>query len=725
MQDQNIQITGTIEKIIFHNEENGFSVFKVLQPDQEIVTVVGSSPFIQISCEISCHGKWVQDRQHGMQLRAEIIEVAMPSTASGIERFLSSGRVKGIGQAFAKQLVAAFGDQTIEVIENEPGRILDLPGIGEKRLAILQKAWSEHHEIRDIMIFLHSYNISEQLASKIYNTYGNETRKLITTDPYRLCRDIHGIGFKTADQIALQVGISQDHKLRVEAGIKHSLTMATGQGHCYLGKEELTSQTGNILNLTSATITPILDKMLNSQDLVFDPACNGIYQRKIYIAERHSAKIITELALTPAIWQSALQAKILQIAIENADIQLSPSQISALSNLINNKISILTGGPGVGKTTILKIYLEVLQKLGLKVALAAPTGKAAKRMSEATGTTAKTIHRLLDFDPSTRDFRYNRDNKLKYDVIIIDECSMLDINLFFSLLQAIPAQSGLLLVGDQDQLPAVGPGQVLADCIASGHVHKVLLTEIHRQAQTSQLILNAHRINRGELPLHYFKDDKLSDFYCIYCESDEDIHNNIMKLVTERIPKRFNLSPIHDIQLLTPMQKGTLGARELNKHLQANLNPTKTTTINSPFGQKFHCGDRVMQRVNNYDKDVFNGATGIIVDYHPEFSTTIVEFGNQQVEYAKEDLDELVLAYAISIHKSQGSEFPAVIIPIANQHFMLLQRNLIYTAITRARKLAILICQKQAIHMAIRAENKLKRNTGLAATIRNHFLTDS
>jgi exodeoxyribonuclease V alpha subunit len=703
-------ITGVIERITFHNEDNGYTVVKVrVDKASDLITITGKFVHILEGEQIECSGVWSNNPKYGKQFQADSIRTIPPTSLLGIEKYLASGLVAGIGPHFAKRLVKKFGADVFDIIENQPHRLGELEGIGPKRQQQLSQAWSEQKSIRDIIVFLQTYSIGSSRAFRIYKTYGEQAIQQIKKNPYRLAIDINGIGFKTADQLAMQLGIEKDALIRGYAGIYHQLQTASSNGHCGLPKADLLSQTVDLLSMEEKRLLVALEHLISQGQIIYS---NELYcLAHLHDIEIKLAQDISRIINTPLPWKSFTVKKSL------SSITLSSSQIRALNTAINNKLTIITGGPGVGKTTLVKSVIDAISTTGCKISLAAPTGRAAKRMHQATGMMAKTIHRLLEYNPQIFGFNRNSDNPLEGDLLIIDEASMIDVKLMGQLFQAIPDSMAVLIVGDIDQLPSVGPGAVLADCIKSDRIPKVTLTEIHRQAAESLITVNAHKINQGLMP-HSADPGEIGDFYIISEVEPEKIYQKIITLLQQRIPNKFNLNPIHDIQVLTPMQKGALGAKQLNTVLQKAQNPNLNLGI-TKFDQIFAPQDKVLQTVNNYEKNTFNGDLGIIERINNK--QLIVNFDNKLITYEENELDELQLAYATTIHKSQGSEFPAIIIPITMHHFMLLERNLLYTGITRGKKLVVLIGDLKAIKIACKNQKAKDRNTLLCQRLINNI----
>jgi len=712
------RLSGSVERVTFHSEESGFCILRTkVKGRRDLVTVVGSAASITPGEYVECLGNWQNDRTYGLQFRATRLTVVPPSTLEGIEKYLGSGMVKGIGPHFAKALVYAFKEEVFTVIEEEPERMLELPGIGQKRMTKVAAAWADQKVIREIMVFLQSHGLGTGRAVRIFKTYGNESIIKVTENPYRLALDIHGIGFTTADTLAMQLGIAPDSLIRAQAGVRHILQEISGNGHCAAPWEVLVAEAAKLLEITPTIIETAINAEVAAENIVREEI-NGtpaLFLTPLYRAEIGTATHIQRLLRGELPWGSIDTDKAIPWVEGKSGLTLSDSQQRAISLALSNKAVIITGGPGVGKTTLVNSILLILQAKKLTVTLCAPTGRAAKRLSESTALEAKTIHRLLEFDPQSFGFKRNRDNPLETDLVVIDEASMVDIVLMNRLLAAIPDKAALMLVGDVDQLPSVGPGAVLADFIRSGSIPVISLTEIFRQAASSRIIINAHRINRGEIPLN-LEGPGLSDFYFIPASSPEEIYNKLIQLITERIPKRFGLHSVKEVQVLTPMNRGGLGARALNVELQRALNDKAEPKI-TRFGTTFAPGDKVIQTVNNYDKEVFNGDIGQILKIDTEESILLVDYDGREVEYEFGELDEVSLAYATSIHKSQGSEYPAVIIPLAMQHYTLLERNLIYTAVTRGKKLVIIIGEPKALGIAVKTQKSNSRVTNLTARI--------
>ncbi len=713
-------LSGLVERVTYHNQDNGFCVLRVqVKGKKELLTVTGNASTISAGEFIQAAGQWHHDRQHGLQFKAQFLTATAPTTLEGIEKYLGSGLIKGIGPVYAKKLVQAFREDVFQVIEEESQKLLHVSGIGPLRAEKIIKGWSDQKAIREIMLFLHSHDISTARAVRIYKTYGPEAIKIITENPYRLARDIRGIGFISADKIAEKIGIEKTSMIRVQAGIAYALTTAMDDGHCGLPKDQLVPLCKELLEVSEGLIQHALALELSSGDVLLETIDERIcvFLSGLAHAEKSISDRILKLQKGAPPWPSINVSSAIHWVEEKTNINLSSSQKQAIERALSSKVLIMTGGPGVGKTTLVNSILKILDAKKLNIALAAPTGRAAKRLSESTGLQAKTLHRLLETNPAEGIFAKNEKYPLSCDILVVDEMSMVDIPLMHALLKAVPPKAALLLVGDIDQLPSVGPGQVLADLIISNTIPVIRLTEVFRQAATSKIITTAHAINQGLMP-DVTPADKESDFYFVDAEDPETAIIKILKLVTERIPKKFNYSPVADIQILCPMSRGIIGTRNLNIELQKALNPPTEKSIQR-FGWHYSAGDKVMQIQNNYDKDVYNGDIGIIQCINQEESEITILFDNKEIVYEFGELDEIVLAYATTIHKSQGSEYPVVVVPIMMQHYTMLQRNLIYTAITRGKKLVIIVGQKKALAIAIKQKKDQRRWSTLKDKLQN------
>ena len=696
-------LAGLVERVTYHNAENGFCVLRIkARGHRDVVTVVGHAATIAAGEWITATGEWVNDRTHGQQFKAQFLRSSPPTSADGIEKYLSSGMIRGVGPVYAKKLVRAFGEKVFDVIEATPERLREVEGIGQVRAASILAAWAEQKAVREIMIFLHSHGVGTARAVRIFKTYGADAIQVMTQNPYRLARDIRGIGFKTADAIAMKLGIEKTAMVRVRAGISYALAEAMNEGHCGLPTEELMPLSEKLLEVPQELVRTALELELQEGTVVADQVGETpcVFLAGLYRAERTIAERLMRLANGMLPWAWIDPDKALPWAEERIGLALAESQIAAIRLALMSKATVMTGGPGVGKTTIVRAILRILSAKKVKLLLCAPTGRAAKRMTEATGFEAKTIHRLLEVDPKSGGFKRGEDNPLDCDLLVVDEASMVDVMLMQALLRSVPDRAAILVVGDIDQLPSVGPGQVLADFISSGTVPVVRLTEVFRQAAQSRIIISAHRINQGSIP-DLSPPETESDFYFVQADDPETAVSRIIELVKTRIPRRFGLDPIRDIQVLCPMNRGGVGARSLNVELQAALNPAGDRKVER-FGWTFAPGDKVMQIENDYDKEVYNGDIGFIDDVDPQAGEIITRFDGRSVTYEFGEIDMLVPAYAATIHKSQGSEYPAVIIPILTQHYAMLQRNLLYTGVTRGKRLVVLVGQKKALAIAVR-----------------------
>jgi len=703
-------LSGLVERVTFHNPDNGFCVLRVqVKGKKDLFTVIGHVSTIAAGEFIQAAGQWLHDRQHGLQFKAQFLTATVPTTLEGIEKYLGSGLIKGIGPVYAKKLVHAFREDVFQVIEEESQKLQQVPGIGPLRAQKIIKGWVDQKVIREIMLFLHSHDISTARAVRIYKTYGPEAIQVITENPYRLARDIRGIGFISADKIAEKLGIEKTSMIRVQAGIAYALTTAMDEGHCGLPKDQLIPLCKELLEVPEELIQQALSLELSSGDVLLETIeeRDCIFLSGLAHAEKSIADRILKLQQGALPWSSMNASSAIHWVEEKTNLKLSPSQKQAIEKALSSKVLVITGGPGVGKTTLVNSILKILEAKKLNIALAAPTGRAAKRLSESTGLEAKTLHRLLETNPAEGGFSKNEQHPLSCDLLVVDEMSMVDVPLMHALLKAVPPKAALLLVGDIDQIPSVGPGQVLADLIVSKTLPVIRLTEVFRQAAASKIIITAHDINQGFMP-DLTLTDKESDFYFVNAEDPETALIKILKLVKERIAQKFNYSPFSDIQVLCPMSRGIIGTRNLNIELQKALNPPTEQSIQR-FGWFYSAGDKVMQIENNYGKEVYNGDIGIIQRINSEESELTILFDNKEVVYEFGELDEIVLAYATTIHKSQGSEYPAVVIPLMMQHYTMLQRNLVYTAITRGKKLVILVGQKKALAIAIKQKKDQRR----------------
>ena len=694
-----------VERITYQNPENGYSVLKVkVKGYNDLVTLVGNLLEVPVGSVLLCRGEWKVDKRYGSQFVAATWEETMPATVYGIEKYHGSGLVKGIGPRFARAIVQRFGTETIDIIETEIERLYEVPNIGRKRVAKIRESWEKQKDIKNVMLFLQGYGVSTAYAAKIYREYGKESIDKVRENPYRLADDIWGIGFKTADGIAAKMGYEKEDPRRCRSGILYTLGQLSDEGHVYAGEEQLVKTAGQLLEAGETAIRDTLAGMLQAEDLILDK--DAIYLPPFYHAECGTSRRLRDLAESTgrSLFDGLFDPSSLTA---ETGIEYDEVQLAAIRQAVTSKVMVLTGGPGTGKTTTTQGIIAALKKAGLRVLLAAPTGRAAKRMSEATGMEAKTIHRLLEYNPQDG-YKRNDENPLEGDALIVDECSMIDILLMNNLLKAVPVGMRLVFVGDIDQLPSVGAGNVLRDVIDSQRIPVVRLVRIFRQAQKSRIVMNAHTINQGRFP--DTSNGRDTDFFFMREDDPERAAETIVRLVKERLPRAYRESPDR-IQVLTPMQRGVVGAANLNLLLQQALNPSGPSLGRG--GYTYRQGDRVMQLRNNYAKEVFNGDLGYIREVDTEERMLTVDFDGKKVEYDVTELDELTLAYATTIHKAQGSEYPIVVMPVLMTHFVMLQRNLIYTGITRAKKICVLLGAAKALAYAVRNVSVLKRNTRL------------
>ena len=703
-------LAGLVERVTFHNQDTGFCVLRLkARGHRDLVTTIGHAAMISAGEWVTTSGEWINDHTHGLQFRARFLKTSAPTSLDGIEKYLGSGMIRGIGPVYAKRMVKMFGKDVFDLIEVEPEKLREVEGIGPKRADKITSAWADQKVIREIMVFLHGHGVGTARAVRIFKTYGVDAVQVMSENPYRLARDIRGIGFRTADLIAEKLGIEKTSMIRVRAGISYALTEAMGNGHCGLPLEELIPLSVKLLEvpdelIQTATELEITDGTVIA-DTVADTPClflSGLYHAEKGVADRFQHLISGSLP-----WLNIDIDKALPWIEKKTGLSLAQSQIEAVRLALRSKVMVITGGPGVGKTTIVNSILQILAAKAVRLLLCAPTGRAAKRMKEASGMEAKTIHRMLEIDPKSFGFKRNEASPLACDLLIVDESSMVDVSLMHALLKAVPDQAAVLLVGDVDQLPSVGPGQVLADIIGSHVIPVARLTEVFRQAAQSKIITSAHRINEGQIP-DLSKPANQSDFYFVPAEDPGLAVMRILDMVKTRIPKRFGLDPIRDIQILCPMNRGGVGARSLNIELQAVLNPAGENKVER-FGSTFAPGDKVMQIENDYDKEVYNGDIGYVKGIDVNEGELTATFDGRAVTYLFGELDTLVLAYATTIHKSQGSEYPAVIIPVLTQHYAMLQRNLLYTGITRGKQLVVLVGQRKAVAIAVKNVSGRKR----------------
>jgi len=714
-------LEGTLERIVYCNEENAWSVVRLSLPGNVTATAVGNLLGLQPGENLRLFGRWVDDRRFGRQFAVESCVTVAPSTLVGIEKYLGSGLVQGIGKVMAGRLVRHFGLDTLEVIEHHGERLTEVEGIGKVRSRRILGAWAEQRAIKDVMVFLQAHGVSTGFAAKIFKRYGARAIAVVRENPYRLAAEIHGIGFKTADRIAAALGVEPGSSFRAEAGLLHMLEAQSEEGHTYCPRRLLLEQTAALLGVDEALLQPVHDALAAGGQVVVEPLADGgvaVLTRSLHAAEVGAARLLAVLLHGPAAPLAIDVERAIAWYEQQQGIELAARQREAVCRAVQGKVLVVTGGPGTGKTTIVDAIIRILERKGRRILLAAPTGRAARRLTETTGRPARTIHRLLEFSPRQMAFARDAEHPLQADLLIVDECSMVDTPLFCHLLAAVPPGCQLLLVGDVDQLPSVGPGRVLADVIGSGVVEVVTLDEIFRQSSASRIVTNAHRIHRGEMPLlaeeraAFSAGGSPGDFFFVEREEPEEVLAVIKELVARRIHRRFGLDPINDVQVLTPMHRGTLGAANLNAELQALLNPEGRQLVRG--SRLFRVGDKVIQHRNNYDLEVFNGDIGRVLAIDEEARQMQVGFEERTVCYDTDELDELSLAYACSVHKSQGSEYPAVVMPLHGQHYVMLQRNLLYTAITRAKRLVVLVGTRRALAQCVRNGRVADRFTRLA-----------
>jgi exodeoxyribonuclease V alpha subunit len=713
-------ISGSIERVVFHNADSGFAVLRVHTKGRTgIVTVVGHLPTALAGEYVEATGDWIRDRDHGLQFKAAEIRTLPPHTAKGIEKYLASGLIKGIGPQYARRIVEVFGERTLAVIDESPAFLREVKGLGPRRIQRIRESWREQKVVRDIMVFLQSHGVGTARALRIYKTYGDQAIELVRANPYRLATDIWGVGFKTADELAGRLGIDRASPLRARAALRYVLQELSNEGHVGYPAAGVLERTVKLTGISPDTVHAAAESERQAGDLVEDSAGHEprLYLKKLFLAEAGVARSLRDLVnghhpLPPVNIEVALRWVEKKIGLK-----LAPTQREAIRAATTEKVLVVTGGPGVGKTTIVRGILEIFAAKKLRSELCAPTGRAAKRLNETTGREARTIHRLLEFEPATGTFQRNRENGLDLDLLIVDEASMVDIILMDQLVRALPAGACLVLVGDVDQLPSVGPGNVLADIIASGAVPVVRLTEIFRQAGQSWIVRAAHEVNHGQLP--HSAPAEQGDFYFIETKTPEAILDRMVELVCKRIPARFGLDSLRDIQVLSPMNASLLGVRNLNSHLQQVLNPLRAGPEIARYGWKFRLGDKIIQTQNDYQKEVFNGDIGRVAGIDEPAQELSVDYDGRLVDYDFGELDEVALAYALTIHKSQGSEYPAVVIPLHTQHYMMLRRNLLYTGITRGKKLVVLVGSRNALSAAVRRQEQGQRYSALARRLQD------
>jgi exodeoxyribonuclease V alpha subunit len=714
-----ITVSGEVERVTYENDETGFRVLRVGSLEGEgarpgSIPVVGSFQAVGPGTRIRITGEIVNDARHGEQLRADVVVPLAPNTLEGLARYLGSGLIPGIGPAYARRIVDTFGMKSLEVLDERPERLREVQGLGRRRIEHIRKAWQAQRALSGVMLLLQTHGASAQLAIRIVKHYGDRAASIVQHSPYRLALEVRGIGFKTADRLARSLGISGDHPERVRAGVLHELDAITDQGHVYAPREFLVDRAAAMLEVDAAHVEAAVDALRASERLALED--DRVFPPYLLRAEQQIAGDLARLSGSPAIEDERLARRVAD-AEARLGLELAPRQRAAVELALRHKVSVITGGPGVGKTTIVRAILDAFERDRKVVRLAAPTGRAAKRLAEATQRDASTLHRLLEFEPRAMRFQRDAENPIEAQVVIVDEASMVDVPLAAALLCALPDDARLLIVGDQDQLPSVGPGAFLRDLLESGIVPSVRLSEIFRQAAESRIVVNAHRILGGETPESAPRSDERADFFIVARRDPEEAQATVIELMAERIPRRFGLSPERDVQVLTPMHRGPAGTILLNQKLQETLNPR-----GEPLAQiagRLRIGDKVMQTRNDYEREVYNGDLGRVERLDAETGSVFVRFDQREVEYETADLEALVLAYATSIHKSQGSEYPAVVIPLLTTHFVMLSRNLLYTAVTRARKLCVLVADPRALSLALDQVRKEERKTALVERLRN------
>jgi exodeoxyribonuclease V alpha subunit len=713
-------LSGVIERVTFHNPENGFAVLRIqTEGGTGLDTVVGHMPEVVAGETIEAVGQWVNDREHGRQFQADQLWVSPPTDVGGIEKYLASGLIKGIGKRLARKIVKVFGARTLAVIDESPAFLQEIKGMTAHRIQLIRASWNQQKAVRGIMIFLHSHDIGTARAMRIYKSYGDRAIELIRENPYRLAADVWGIGFQTADELAVRLGVARDSPHRARAALTHVLRQLTLEGHVGFPESTVIERTAGLIDVNHSLVAGAVEMARTAREVVRDAVGSEswLYLQPLFQAEVGVARAVRALQEGPHPLPKCDVEASLQRSERRMGIELAPQQREAVRQATTQKMLIITGGPGTGKTTIVRGILDIFADRGLRCSLAAPTGRAAKRLSETTGREAMTIHRLLEFDPKFGGFKRGLDEPLNLDLLIIDEASMVDIVLMDALLRAVPPTACTIFVGDVDQLPSVGPGTVLKDLIASHVVPVVRLTEIFRQAEQSWIVRAAHHVNDGRMP--ETAPPNSGDFYFIEAADPQLVLDRILKVVGERIPARFGFDPLRDVQVLTPMHNFELGTRNLNERLQALLNPKQSGPEIERGGATFRVGDKVLQTRNNYDKDVFNGDIGRIFEIDEDDLCLTVEYDGRLVEYDFDELEELLLAYAMTVHKSQGSEYPAVVVPVHTQHFVMLRRNLLYTAITRGKKLVVLIGTRKALAVAVQRHDTARRYTGLCRRLKN------
>lgn len=729
------KLEGTLERVVYANADTGFAVIRLTERgSSKLITAVGPLAHVTEGADLQLWGQWVSDIRHGQQFKVRDVMHQPPTSVTGIERYLASGLIKGIGPKFAKRMVDTFGDKTLEVIEREPERLLQVPGLTDKKIEKIKESFAKQQELRETMVFLGTYGIGRGLAMKIHGRYGERTILTVRQDPYRLVREVHGVGFRTADVIARKLGLPEDAPERIRAAARHVLEEATTFGHCFLPEGELVAQTVELLSrpvpgapaervaapVAEGPVRRMVDAMEAESEVVREPDDSGIgnrvYLEAMYETECWIADELARFRATKPLLTLEQVDRALSTVQERLSISYHHLQAEGIAELGKTNLLVITGGPGTGKTTLLKGLIEVLGACGLSFSLAAPTGRAAKRIEESTGHEAQTLHRLLKFNPRDRSFFVNRLNPLPTAACVVDEASMIDLPMFESLLKAVPPGKLLVIVGDVDQLPSIGPGSVLADLIQGG-APTIRLKHIFRQGSGSLIVHNAHRINAGEQPELPAREETQADFYFFERNNPAGVASTIVELVAERIPRSFGFDPVRDVQVLVPMYRGEAGVENLNNELRNRLNPNGQPV--GLGGKAFRVGDKVIQQTNDYDREVFNGDIGVVAAADAQAGLAHVDFEGRRIAYKADELDQLQLAYAVSVHKAQGSEYPAVVIPVHTQHFMMLQRNLVYTAITRGRKLVILVGTRNALTIAIENARTSTRHTRLWSRLKD------
>ena len=703
------QLRGEVERLVYSSEESGFTICRLVVPGRvDLVTVAGTMPGIQPGERLHLRGRWINHPTHGYQFRADSYSSQLPASANAVRRYLASTLVKGIGPVLAGRLVDCFGDETLRVIDEQPERLAEAPGVGPRRLENIKRAWVEQQEIRNVMLFLQGHGVSAAYSTRIYKTYGQDAVKIVQENPYRLAQDVRGIGFITADKIARQMGIDEHSPHRAQAALEYLLLERANEGHVFTPNAELVQMCRSCFDLPAELLTAAVGSLRKAGRIVLDG--EAVFLRGLYLAERAVADSIRSLVASPGQRREFDVPVAVDWASGRMGVELTGEQRQAIHEAVSQKVFVLTGGPGTGKTTILRAVVLVLEALGQRVVLAAPTGRAAKRLGEATGREARTLHRLLEFKPGEGRFGRDAGRPLDADAVVIDETSMLDIVLCHHLLQAVPRHASVLFAGDANQLPSVGPGKFLGDVLESGVVPFLRLERIFRQGERSGIVEAAHRVNQGRLP-SLASSGSQRDFYFVDAGEPEAAANAVVRICAERIPARFGLRPMRDVQVLCPMNRGDIGVHRLNDRLREALNPAGTEVTR--FGRTFRVGDRVLQSVNNYDKDVFNGDLGWVTGVDHAVGRITVNFEETGVEYDFSELDELQPSFAMTVHRAQGGEFPAVVVPLLTQHYPMLQRNLLYTAITRGRRLVVVVGSRRALAMAVRNDRPGERNSML------------